>query len=454
MTVVARPRWTGQGAAAAAVVVVLAGCAGSPMELSDMRAAVEAELVADAADGTARAAVPLTDGFVAALREAVVVNERYRAAEAREREAAQRIGVAASALRPALSGDASLGALREIGGGSATDTGASGGLTLSQLVYDGGGAEAVVNRSTAEAVAAIADRMAVANDVALNAARAWTDVWQYSERLRLLRERTEEMDELVGQIERLASTGVVDRAALDGALRQIVDVSIEERRLESDQSDAEARFARFFNTQPSNVGQPPDVLNVASARRLAETWRRAPDLQREAAQLLAAQAAVVEARSAFRPRVRLQAGARAPLERGETTDLTAGLTLEYNFSDGGRRQRELEAAEERAEAQQLRLEDIQRSLAVELEAAAARLGSIERSLPLVTRKIDLSRSEADTARSQIMTGQSTVRQLVEAEIEVYRASDQRVALLAERQMLLLTVAARTGELDGLILLVD
>jgi uncharacterized protein YpmS len=57
----------------------------------------------------------------------------------------------------------------------------------------------------------------------------------------------------------------------------------------------------------------------------------------------------------------------------------------------------------------------------------------------------LSASEAETSRSQITTGQSTLRQLVEAEVSNYRAHDRQIAIWAERQILLLTIAARTGE---------
>ena len=54
----------------------------------------------------------------------------------------------------------------------------------------------------------------------------------------------------------------------------------------------------------------------------------------------------------------------------------------------------------------------------------------------------------------MQTGQSNLRQLVEAEIEIYRAQDQQIAMQAERQVLLLTIAARTGALSRLVGLQD
>ena len=210
----------------------------------------------------------------------------------------------------------------------------------------------------------------------------------------------------------------------------------------------------WFSAKPSNTPRPSELVTAAQARALAQDWQTAPGLQRQAAELLAAQAAVGEAKSAFRPRARLQAVARSPLERDEATDLTIGLSLEYSFNDGGRRKKQLETAEARVAATDAQLSDAQRSLEAELQAGLTRLASIERAMPLLADKLRLSRSEAETSRSQMLTGQSTLRQLVEAEIAIYRAQDEQIAMQAERQTLLLTIAARTGALSRLVGLQD
>ena len=123
-----------------------------------------------------------------------------------------------------------------------------------------------------------------------------------------------------------------------------------------------------------------------------------------------------------------------------------GWALTIAFFDGRRRVHQLEAAIARRAAVEDQLRQEQAALEAELAAAVTRLSGIERSMPLVAEQIRLSASEAETSRSQITTGQSTLRQLVEAEVENYRAQDRQIAMRAERQMLLLTIAARTGEL--------
>jgi outer membrane protein, adhesin transport system len=440
----------------AAALVFLASC-DAPTEMSEMRTTVEERLttyVSDAPAAGGAEAIALTQGLAPALRAAVSTNEGYLGAVALEAEAMGQVGVAASARRPQLTGNANIGGIRETGTNADTTTGVAGGVNLSQLVYDGGASASAMNRSTALALSAQAGRVVQGNEIALSAARAWIDLWQYSERLRLMQARTAEMDTLIDQIERMASNGMLDRASLENAQRQIVDIKLEESRLIAGQAEAQVLFQRFFHARPSNLPQPSELVSAAQARSLAQDWQTAPGLQRQAAELLAAQAAVGEARSAFRPRARLQAGARSPLDSADSTDLTVGLSLEYSFSDGGRRQAQLETAQARVTATDAQLSDAQRGLEAELQAGLTRLASIERAMPLLADKLRLSRSEAETSRSQMQTGQSNLRQLVEAEIEIYRAQDQQIAMQAERQVLLLTIAARTGALSRLVGLQD
>ncbi|MDB4111696.1 TolC family protein [Yoonia sp.] len=438
-----------------AALVFLASCS-APTDMADMRIAVAERLAAGtvAAVGAEGAPIGLSQGFAPALRGAVSANGGYLGALALEAEALGQVGVVASVRRPQLTGNANIGGIRETGSNTDTTTGVAGGLNLSQLVYDGGASASAMNRSTALALSAQAGRVVQGNEIALSAAQAWIDLWQYSERLRLMQARTSEMDTLVAQIERMANNGMLDKASLENVQGQIVDITLEESRLIAGQAEARVLFKRFFNAKPANVTKPSELLSAARARSLAQDWQTAPGLQRQAAELLAAQAAVGEAQSALKPSVRLQAGAQSPLERGESANLTIGLSLQYSFSDGGRRARQVEVAEARVAATDAQLRDAQRGLEAELQAGLTRLASIERAMPLLADKLRLSRSEAETSRSQMQTGQSNLRQLIEAEIEIHRAQDQEISMQAERQTLLLTIASRTGALSQLVGLED
>lgn len=428
--------------------LLLAGCSGTPITVTEMAATLSSDLAAASAD--AEAPVAIADGFSAAVARSVETNAGYRAALALEREALARMGLAESVRRPQLSANANLGSIHEFGAGGVTTTGIAGGISLSQLVFDGGESVAAINRATAETLGAQAQRSARANDLALEVSRAWIDAWQYGERLRLLRTRIDEMNALVGQIERMATNGMLDRAALHSAYRQIVDIQLEETRLQSELADAQVRFRRHFRQEPGRLSRPADVITPAAARAEARAWQNAPVLEARAAGVIAARHAVEEAEAAFRPRIRLQTGLRTPLQSGDPTSGSIGLGFDHSILDGGRRVRQLEVAIARRAALEGQLREAQTTLEAELEAALARLTGIERSMPLVAEQIRLSESEASTVRSQIATGQSNLRQLVEAEVQNYRARDRQIAMQAERQLVLLTIAARSGALARII----
>lgn len=422
-----------------------AACTERPAGIEDMAQRITSNLVdPTAVSSTPREAIRLTEGFGPALSKSVAANEGYRAAVALEAEATSRVGVAESVRRPQLSATATVGSVRETGG-SAT-AGVAGGVNVSQLIYDAGESTAAINRATAEALIARAERAVLANDLALEAARAWIDAWQFEVRLDLLRARTAEMSVLVEQIERMASNGISDRADVDAALRQIVDIRLEESRLQAELAEARVRFGRHFGDVPLRVGKPAMLVSLAQARAFAADWRSAPQLQARAAAVIAAQNAVAEAQSEFRPRVRLQSGARSPIERGDPTDLSVGFGIEYSFNDGGLRARRLDAARSQEVAQRERLAESQATIDAALRSAFTRLDGLNRALPLVAEQVRLSVSEGTTTRSQLVTGQSSLRQLVEAEIGNYRVRDREISLQAEQHLLLLTIAARTGAL--------
>lgn len=430
--------------AVSGLAITLVGCTGTPMAVTEMSAALSAELAAASAE--AAEPVVLSEGFTFAVARAVETNAGHRAALAQEREAASRVGVAESLRKPQLSADANLGGLREFASAEDIITGIAGGISLSQLIYDGNESTAAINRATAEALGALAERVSQANALALEVARAWIDVWQFEDRLRLLHSRTSEMDAMVGQMERMAANGFADRAALDSARRQIVDVRLEETRLQADLADAKVRFRQHFRQAPGRLSWPAEIVSPAVARAQANAWQNAPSLQARAASLIAARHGVEEAEAAFGPRIRLQMGLRTPMDTADPASGNFGLGFDYSFFDGQRRVHQLKAAIARRTAVEYQLQQEWTTLEAELAADMARLSGIERSTPLVAEQIRLSMSEAETSRSQIATGQSTLRQLVDAEVENYRAQDRQIAMRAERQMLLLTIAARTGEL--------
>ena len=130
-----------------AALGLLVGC-GAPTEMSDMRAAMDNRLALGTTETQGEDGKPmvLQAGFAPSLRAAVIANEGYLGALALEAEAMGQVGVLQSVRRPQLTGNANIGALREIGANGSTTTGVAGGINLSQLVYDGGASTSAINQ--------------------------------------------------------------------------------------------------------------------------------------------------------------------------------------------------------------------------------------------------------------------------------------------------------------------
>jgi len=432
-----------------ALCVLLAGCA-APMDIAQMQLEMT-ERLDTAAKAPMTADVALGDGFRPALRAAVLADQTYRAALAEEAAALAQIGVAASVRQPQLASRLEIGTTA---GEGAVGSGAAAGLVLSQTVYDGGALVATVNRATALALAARAGRVAASNDSALSAASSWIMLRHYRARAAQTQGQAAEMELLVSDIARMADNGLLDRADLAHAQRQIVDLRLEEERLLEAVATAERSFGRAFPAQRGSLPAPEALLSETAARALAQGWATAPMVQQQAATLLASEAALAEVEAQARPRARLELGARSPDSRDDVPALSLGLVLDYTVYDAGRAERQVAAATARVTADQAKLVEAQNGLQEGLQSALARLATIERALILGAEKLRLSRAEAETARAQLLTGAADLRRLIEIEITIYRAQDQQMVLQAEREILLLTIAARTGALAGLVGLGD
>lgn len=443
--------------APAVVVGLLTGCAEKTGDFDHVYQDVSQSLADEMSkiDNVALR-VDAPQNFDVALSKAVLQNQGYLAALATEQEAMSLVDVAQSASRLQVAGSSTVGAVRETGGTQPdeTTTGAALGINVTQLIYDGGEADASVAVATAQAYVAQQQRIIVSNEIALQAAQAWIDTWRSQSRIGLLDKRTANMDLLISQMERAASTGMVDRAALDSARRQIVGIKLERTRLLAKLSDARLRFERFFGVSPSKLPAPEGVVNQNDALTSATVWQTAPALKRSAANIVVAKQQVSMAKAAFGPRARLQAGITSPMDEGESTDASVGVFVEYKFGDGGRRKADLVAAQSRLEAAEAQLGDAKQMLKAEMAAAASQLRSLDQSMPLVKQQIALSRSEAETARSQLATGQSNLRQLIEAEVDSYRAADSQIAMWAQQLALQFVILGRTGQLAERIGLLD
>lgn len=422
----------------------IAACVPPETRVEAMQAEVAARL---AAAGPAQAARPVFAGDPrAALRGAVESSGEFRAAVAAEDEALAGIGIAASATKPQVTGSGMAGQISE---GSPSDdviTGAAVDLMLTQLVYDGGASRAGLDQATAAALAARAAAVETGNRVALDAYRAWVNLWLAQQQMSLLQARTGEFATIVDQLDRMTETGMIDSSMREGAHVAQIDIEMERARLQGELLAAEATFLRFFASVPAGLPRPAALMDARDLQLAASAWQNAPSLRRAAAELLAGEAATAGARAALKPVVSLSTGVTSPMDPDDTTDTSVGFQVRYTFGDGGKRKSQIAAAEAREEALGAALSEAQAQARALIVSSLAGLKALDRSAALTAEKMAASATKAETARAQIGLGQSTLSALMDAEIANYRATEQDLRITAERLILQAEIAAGTGQL--------
>ncbi|WP_430464785.1 TolC family protein [Tabrizicola sp.] len=391
--------------------------------------------------------VVATAKFEDALKLAVESDPQFLSAQAAEKASFAQVGVATSARRPQVSATASGGALKEASPSNREITGVAADIMMSQLIYDGGAANAAIDGALARALSARAATQETGNAVALEALRAWADLWVLQQRLSALNARSADITTLSDQLDRMTANGMLDSATRDSARIAVLDFKTEEASLRSGLAGAEAKFARHFGFVPAgNIAAPRQLFSGQDLRKLQSDISLSPTVRKAAAELIAAEAAEKEALSQFKPTVALNMGVMSPMDEDDTTDTTIGLQMRYTFNDGGRRKSQAAAATARKEASSMNLESAKAEATARMAGALAQLTALEQTAPLIAQKLTASNDQASTAEAQIALGQSTLRGLLDARIAQYRALEQSLKLTAERAVLQGTIAAGAGML--------
>ena len=390
--------------------------------------------------------VDRSQGYGSALQSAIMKNQEFAAAVRRYRGAVASIEVAESARRPQITTSATAGGIFEGGDISETSSGVAGNISLSQLIYDGGQTRADIAGATAQAFAARANIAVTGNEVGRDAALAWIDLWQANAQIALLQERINEISPSLDRLERLISSGIVDRAVLAAAQRQFLDLKLEEDNLQASQRDAQERFNRYYGERPRSIPAPQRLFSDAELAQTANTWPDSPALIAAAGELIAAERAVDAAQAELRPTVNLRTGGNSPLGENDEPDFNVGVVLQYTLGDGGRRESEIKRLSKQLQADRATFEDTKSATRVEVETSLARHRALRKNIPTLKDQIQELDVERSTLRSQITSGQSDFRRLIEAEILYYRTRSRLIEIRGELAAMEINMVSTTGQL--------
>ena len=388
----------------------------------------------------------LSGNFMGDLSQAVLMAPEYLAAQSAATEARYLVTASDANRKVQVVTSANAGSMLKSGAGlsSTTTNGASANLSLRQLIYDGGASVARVDSAQANLFVAETEIEIVANKIAENAGVAWNDLHNLKAREQALKALMAKAEEMLGQMQTLVSSGMIDKSASTSAEIAVRSLLLEKSNLEAQISASTASYVKNFGGVPKDLTAAPSLLTASDLTKIEREWSTSPIMLQSAAKVIAAKQNLLAARGNEEPTVGLKAGVVSPMDRGERTNFAIGLELEWVLGDGGRRKANTAAQAARLAAVEQTLEGFKLAGKGELDTAASRRADLVKSIATLSVQADSSKNEVKILWSQLSTGQTSVRQLIEAEVNAYRASERKIMAEAELLNLELAMLSSSG----------
>lgn len=342
-------------------LLLLAGCASTPPDLSTVTAPPPEHWSASAEAGQVQAGWLATFGDAELLRlvdEAVAHNHDLRAGAARLDEARAAARKAAAAKVPAVGLDAGATRAGDFEGTAETDAGVSLGIAWELDVW--GRIRAGAEGGTARATAAAEDQAWARLSLAAQTARAWLQTIEAQRQAALARQALDNLNEMqrivsARQREGLASgldTHLIrtDLALAEARVQETADATLDAVR------SLELLLGRYPAAELAVRDTLPDMPPAVPVGMPAQLLARRPDLRAAEAEVAAAFALAREARAARLPRISLT-GAGGSASNALMALLLpvdsfwyVGANLFQPLIDGGRLKADVDIADARQRA--------------------------------------------------------------------------------------------------------
>jgi adhesin transport system outer membrane protein len=460
-----RVSMAGRGLVMAAIAALAAGTQTVAAEpKGSLYPAERADAKAGAAKALGAAGYAVTGAageseFNRAVQAAIALHPTLHAETAGAAAARAETRAARAALYPRLSAnlDADFVIDRQFAAGTTNvveslrpDNQVNGGLTASQLVFDGGAAFARIRSAKARHRASDKTIDARINDLALTVLAAYHDVAAHQAMLALGADYIARHEKLVADMRERERLGAGSRADVLRAEGRLAQARVRVAQIRESARIAEVRYQELYRAAPETLAFPDfAALQVASREEaVALALDNNPLVKIASARTDSARADVGVARASRLPEVRASvSSAHYDVFRGaEDYDVRAGLNLNYDLYAGGARGAEISRAKRLAERQKFE-EDLVRQ-EVERDAAIAfeRRRSADERLAELERALIANHSARNLVAERFRASRGDLTDVIQAENDWFEAGVGYIAGLADRDLAVYELMAHTGDL--------
>ena len=388
----------------------------------------------------------LSGNFKSDLSNAVLYSPEYLSAMSTVAATKSQILLANADRKLQVSATANAGQIVKNGAGASStkDHGASVNLWVSQLIFDGGVNVASIDLAQVKSFIAEMDVELVANNTAKEAAAAWVNIDTLNARDTLLQTLMTKTEKMLKQMETLVASGMIDKSTSASAEIAVRALLLEKANINAQIAAASASYMVFFGSVPENLSTPQSLLTPADLIQIQRNWSSAPILLQTSAQVVAARKSLSAAQGGEKPTVGFKAGVTSPMEKNERTTYAIGVEVAWIIGDGGRRKANTAAQAANLKAAEQKLKGAKLAGKRDLDTALSRRNTLIASLQTLAAQEVSSQNELKIMWSQLPTGQTSVRQLIQAEEKAYRTSDQKISVASELLKLDFEMLASSG----------
>ncbi|MDX1539722.1 TolC family outer membrane protein [Arsukibacterium sp.] len=303
-------------------------------------------------------------------------------------------------------------------------------LSLTQMLYDGGRTRSEVNRFSNFQLVAYFNLLETAENVALEAYRAYQDVLAQRKLVALAQDNLNKHFEVYRQIESSAKAGVAKLADLEQISGRVSLAQSNVITETSNLHDVTTRYLRVVGELPSDLMSDiviADVLPDSISQTLRQAYQGSPAYHAALRNIKAAEFAAKTEKSDFKPAVNLVGsyGHQNYSDIGLRTDQNearVGIEIKYNFYNGGRDTATLKRAYSEINlAEELRDQaclNIRQTIQISYNDST----KLFEQLPLLNQH-RLSSDKVRTAyKQQFDIGQRSLLDVLDSENEYFQAS--------------------------------
>ena len=396
-----------------------------------------------------------------AVTRAIVRFPDFRAAVASRRAAEQQTAQARGALWPSV--DATLGQCRESSRNQSTRpagqdvalTRREAEVSVSQLLFDGGGATGQVRRFDARSEGAAFQVAAAAEALALRVALAYMEVLRLRGQVELAAQNVDRHQETLRQIELLAEGGAGRRSDVYQTVARLALAQSSLTQLQGQLEQASAAYRHLAGPPAGELRAPGNLessVPTAFEAALEAAMSAHPAVRSAERDLVAAHADRDSARARYAPRINLELGMSHNRDLdgipGLHADRFAMLRLRQNLFRGGSDEARVQEAEIRIDEALANVGRARNDVERDLRQAWETLRADRARMPQLAMHAGMSVQVVEAYKQQFRIGQRTLLDVLNAENEQFAARGNVLAGLYAVSSGEARVLAGAGKLLG------